>query len=132
MLFRSDPSPSALQAIEFWSTICEEEILLAKLLADVCRVCEACCAVSMSRLRLQAAKRNQQPEAFSCFYIQGALPYLMGMLLQTMCRQEDDQEENTWNISMAAGTCLDLVARCVHDEVIPHVMPFVKENIGRF
>jgi hypothetical protein len=44
--------------------------------------------------------------------------------------QEDEPEEDTWNVAMAAGTCLSLIAGTAGDDVIPYVMPFVQENIN--
>ena len=29
----------------------------------------------------------------------------------------------------AAGVCLMLLATCCQDDIVPHVLPFVKENI---
>ncbi|KAJ0088295.1 hypothetical protein Patl1_31405 [Pistacia atlantica] len=53
------------------------------------------------------------------------------MLLETLLKQEEDQDQDDsiWNISMAGGTCLGLVARTVGDEIVPLVMPFVEANI---
>lgn len=50
------------------------------------------------------------------------------MLLEQLLKQEDDQdkEDTVWNLSMAAGTCLDLIATVVEDAIIPLVMPFVQ------
>lgn len=107
---REDEEQVALQAIEFWSSICDEEIEL-------------------------------QDEYGSDFFgssevpyfkfIKQALPALVPMLLETLTKQEEDQdqEEGAWNLSMAGGTCLGLIARAVGDDVVPLVMPYVQENI---
>jgi importin subunit beta-1 len=55
------------------------------------------------------------------------------MLLETLLKQEEDQDqdEGAWNIAMAGGTCLGLVARTVGDDIVPLVMPFIQENITK-
>lgn len=52
-------------------------------------------------------------------------------MLETLLKQEEDQDQdnNVWNLSMAGGTCLGLVARTVGDAIVPLVMPFVEQNI---
>ncbi|KNC48611.1 binding/protein transporter [Thecamonas trahens ATCC 50062] len=107
---RSDPEQSALQAIEFWSTICEEEIFLHLEAED-------------------AQQRGQHPKSVSLEYVATVLGPLVELLTQTMCRQEEDQQPTTWNISMAAGTCLNLVAKDVRDAVLEYVVPFIVGNV---
>ena len=61
-------------------------------------------------------------------FIKAALQPLVTMLLEQLLKQEEDQdkEDTAWNLSMAAGTCLDLIATVVEDDVVPLVMPFVQ------
>ncbi|KAF9622646.1 hypothetical protein IFM89_032545 [Coptis chinensis] len=42
-----------------------------------------------------------------------------------------DRDEGAWNLAMAGGTCLGLVARTVGDDIVPLVMPFIEENITK-
>lgn len=109
---REDEEPVALQAIEFWSSICDEEIdILEEYGGDFTGDSE-----------------------IPCFYfIKQALPALVPMLLETLLKQEEDQDqdEGAWNIAMAGGTCLGLVARTVGDDIVPLVMPFIEENITK-
>ncbi|XP_021774967.1 importin subunit beta-1-like [Chenopodium quinoa] len=109
---REDEEPVALQAVEFWSSICDEEIdILEEYGGDFTGDSE-----------------------IPCFYfIKQALPALVPMLLETLLKQEDeqDQDEGAWNIAMAGGTCLGLVARTVGDDIVPLVMPFIEENITK-
>ncbi|XP_072967248.1 importin subunit beta-1-like isoform X2 [Typha angustifolia] len=109
---REDQEPVALQAIEFWSSICDEEIdILDEYGGDF-----------------------TADSDIPCFYfIRKALPALVPMLLETLLKQEEDQDqdEGAWNLSMAGGTCLGLVARTVGDDIVPLVMPFIEENITK-
>lgn len=109
---REDEEPVALQAIEFWSSVCDEEIdILEEYGGDF-----------------------SGDSDIPCFYfIKHALPVLVPLLLETLLKQEEDQDqdEGAWNIAMAGGTCLGLVARTVGDDIVPLVMPFVEENITK-
>lgn len=100
---KGDEENVALQAIEFWSSICDEEI------------------------ELQEFEENHS------HFIEKALSLLVPMLLETLLKQDEDQdqEDGIWNLSMAGGTCLGLVARTVGDAVVPLVIPFVQNNISK-
>ncbi|CAM8971079.1 unnamed protein product [Rhodiola kirilowii] len=109
---REDEEPVALQAIEFWSSICDEEI-------DI-----------LDEYGGEFTGDSEIP----CFYfIKQALNALVPLLLETLLKQEEDQDqdEGAWNIAMAGGTCLGLVARTVGDEIVPLVIPFIEENISK-
>ncbi|CAL9220098.1 unnamed protein product [Arabidopsis halleri] len=107
---KGDEESVALQAIEFWSSICDEEI---------------------DRQEYDSPDSGDSSPPHSCF-IEKALPHLVQMLLETLLKQEEDQDhdDDVWNISMAGGTCLGLVARTVGDGIVPLVMPFVEKNIS--
>lgn len=51
------------------------------------------------------------------------------VLLQTMCRQDEDAGDDEYNVSRAAYQALQLYAQCVQGDVIPPVVAFVEENI---
>ncbi|XP_074291728.1 importin subunit beta-1-like [Silene latifolia] len=109
---KEDEEQVALQAVEFWSSICDEEI-------DI-----------LDEYRGDFSGDSDIP----CFnFIKQALPALVPMLLETLLKQEEDQDqdEGAWNIAMAGGTCLGLVARTVADDIVPLVMPFIEENITK-
>jgi len=107
---RGDQEPVALQAIEFWSTISDEE-------NDILEEC-----------MVNSTWDSDTP----CFYfIKQVLPALIPLLLETLLKQEEDQDEGTWNIAMAGGTCLGLVACTIGDDIVPLVMPFIEENITK-
>ncbi|KAJ1639173.1 armadillo-type protein [Pavlovales sp. CCMP2436] len=100
----------AQQAVEFWSTICDEEIEI--------------------HLEMEEARgTGESPDQVSQDFVKGAMPYLVPLLLQTLTKQDEDQEDDAWNVAMAAGTALALVAQACGDGVVPHVMEFVKANI---
>lgn len=106
---RGDEEGVALQAIEFWSSICDEEIELQDF----------------------EVPESGDSDAPHSRFIEKALSSLVPMLLETLLKQDEDQdqEDGTWNLAMAGGTCLGLVARTVGDAIVPLVMPFVEANI---
>ncbi|KAG6485360.1 importin subunit beta-1-like [Zingiber officinale] len=107
---RGDQEPIALQAIEFWSSICDEEI----------------------QIQEESEEEDTGSSPHSNF-INQALPVLVPLMLETLLKQEEDQdqEDGVWNLSMAGGTCLGLIARTVGDTIVPLVMPFVESNITK-
>lgn len=108
---KKDEESVAQQAVEFWSTVCDEEMYLME---------EA----------EEAAEMKVAPPRQCQNFIRGAMKYLVPLLTETLTRQEDEPDEDTWNVAMAAGTCLALVAMTVGDEVVPFVMPFVQQCIN--
>ncbi|KAL3536556.1 hypothetical protein ACH5RR_005017 [Cinchona calisaya] len=106
---KGDQEAVALQAVEFWSSICDEEI-------------------ELQEYEVPDSGDSSAPHSH---FIEKALPTLVPMLLETLLKQDEDQDQDDgiWNLAMAGGTCLGLVARTVGDAVVPLVMPFVEANI---
>ncbi|XP_077866996.1 importin subunit beta-1-like [Saccoglossus kowalevskii] len=107
---KSDQDEVALQGVEFWSTVCDEEMDLA---------------IEAS----EAAEQGRPPEHCSRFYAKGALQYLIPLLLQTLTKQEEHDDDDEWNPCKAAGVCLMLLSTCCEDDIVHHILPFVKDNI---
>ncbi len=78
----------------------------------------------------EAESLKVQPQRQCQNFIRGAMKYLVPILTEALTRQEDEPEEDAWNVAMAAGTCLSLVAMTVGDEVVAYVMPFVQQYIN--
>ncbi|MBW0462236.1 hypothetical protein O181_001951 [Austropuccinia psidii MF-1] len=99
-----------LQAVEFWSTVCDEEIEL-QIEAE------------------EALEYSEQPERESHHFAKVALAEILPVLLQLLTKQSEEADEDEWNVSMAAGTCLALLAQTVGDAIVTPVIPFVESNI---
>lgn len=106
----SDTDEVALQGIEFWSNVCDEEVDLQ---------------IEAS----ESAELGRPPEHVSRFYAKGALQFIVPILMKTLTKQEEFDDEDDWNPCKAAGVCLMLLATCCEDDIVPHVLPFVKDNI---
>lgn len=107
---KSEHEQIALQGIEFWSNVSDEEIDLA---------IEA----------QEASESGRPPNRVSRHYARGALQYLAPVLMEKLTKQEEFDDEDDWNPSKSAGVCLMLLATCCEDEIVPHVLPFVTNNI---
>jgi importin subunit beta-1 len=107
---KSENDQVALQGIEFWSNVCDEEIDLA--------------------IESQEAKNaGSTPEHVSRHYARGALQYLTPVLMDKLTKQEENDDEDDWNPSKSASVCLMLLATCCEDDIVSHVLPFITENI---
>lgn len=111
---RSDEEMVALQAIEFWSTVCEEEIELIEMSNECAEV-----------------GREVPPENVCVGYVKAALEHLCPLLTETLMKQDEDLavDDDVWNLSMSGASCLQLVAATVENDVVSVIMPFVQANI---
>lgn len=103
----------AMQAIEFWSTVCEIE----------------------ASLEAGAAEQNEDEFQGFSFAVK-SLPYVIPHILQLMIRtgsEEDanEEDEDEWNVPMAASTCLSLWAEVARDAIITEgkVGQFIESGI---
>lgn len=107
---KSDIDEVALQGIEFWSNVSDEE-------------------VDLSMEEGEATDGGRPPVKVSRHYAKGALQYLVPVLMKKLTKQEEFDDEDDWNPSKAAGVCLMLLSSCCEETIVPFVLPFVKDNI---
>ncbi|KAI0270716.1 karyopherin Kap95 [Gloeopeniophorella convolvens] len=111
MGMKSEEEPVALQAIEFWTSVAEEETNMESDYLDA-----------------QEGLIDGDVEAPK-YFAKIALPEIVPVLLQLLTRQDEDADEGEWNVAMAAGTCLSFLAQAVHDPIVPAIIPFIEANI---
>lgn len=105
---RTDQPTVGMYAIELWNSICDEEV---NLIADI----QDGVAQASELLKLT----------------EHAAPTLVPMLLECMTKQEEDaDDDDSWNISMAAATLLEGIARTLEDGVVDLVLPFITQHIN--
>ncbi|EDV54520.1 importin subunit beta [Drosophila erecta] len=107
---KSENDAVALQGIEFWSNVCDEEIDLA---------------IESQ----EATDQGRAPQRVSKHYARGALQFLTPVLVEKLAKQDECDDEDTWSPAKASSVCLMVLATCCEDEIVPHVLPFIKENI---
>lgn len=109
----SDQDEVGLQSLEFWSSMCDVELELLE---------------EMQYADLDGA--DTHAVAYPCqYYVQNVLGTLIPILTETLKQQEEDQDEDSWNLSMAAATCLALVAQTVGDFCVELTMEFITKHI---
>ena len=97
--------------IEFWSTVCDEE--------NYIRECVEFDGVDSIHPSSNLAKQ--------------ALRFLVPILTDVMSRDDntsdaEDDDDDTWNSGMAAGTCLSLLSQATGDECVDLVLEFVNSH----
>lgn len=104
---KSDDQTVGMQAIEFWNTICDQEM-------DI----------------IQQIEDGLLTDADYYKLILSASPTLIPLILECMTKQEEDADDDEWNIAMAAATLLEAIANTINDSVVDLVIPFVTQNIN--
>lgn len=98
----------ALQAIEFWSSVCDEEI---------------------DRQILQ----EESSDPITIFHFaRAALPHVLPTLLSLLSlNRSQDADEDEWTVSKSAATCLSLFSNCVQDDILNDktLFSFLEQNL---
>lgn len=119
----------ALQAIEFWSTVAETEADLNWEMSDVGFDSPLSNGLSAVLTMLKAQEFGEVPEIECQNFARTALPEILPVILSLLLKQDEDADEDEWNVAMAAGTCLGLLATAVGDQIVQAVVPFIEANI---
>ncbi|VDN98526.1 unnamed protein product [Rodentolepis nana] len=107
---KSDIPEVALQGIEFWSTVSDEELELAIDAAE-------------------CAEKGIPPTVACKFYARGALHFIVPILMEILTKQDEGDDDDEWNPSKASGVCIMLLAQACEDAIVDIVVPFVREHI---
>lgn len=109
---QSNDDKVACMAIEFWSTICEEEFEIAFQLHEYGE-------------REDPATADLQSYNFALLATNDVLPVLLTLLT----KQNEDPEDDDWSVAMAAGSCLQLFAQTTGMYVVEPTLKFFAANI---
>mmetsp|Transcript_41983 Transcript_41983/g.64654 ORF Transcript_41983/g.64654 Transcript_41983/m.64654 type:complete len:863 (+) Transcript_41983:90-2678(+) len=107
---RSDNEEVAKAAMEFWTSLCEVEQELLDEAADL-------------------ADRNLPVERPCMRYVAAAFSHLFPFLTDTLTKQDEDADEDTYNLHMAGQICLTCISQTIEDVVVPVMVPYVQANI---
>ena len=106
---KNEDEDVAKLAIEFWCTVCEEEI-------------------SIEDDNNQAEAEQQDPRPFYNF-ARIATGEIVPILLELLTKQDEDAPDDEYNVPRAAYQCLQLYSNEVGNTIVPHVLQFVEQNI---
>ncbi|VEU21294.1 DEKNAAC102498 [Brettanomyces naardenensis] len=107
---RSTDDRVACMAVEFWSTVCEEELEIQLRREELVDPAQSSDLVSYN---------------FALVAISDVLPTLLGLLT----RQNEDEDDDSWSVAMAAGACLQLFAQNTGNYVVRPTLQFVEQNL---
>ncbi|KAK8177833.1 armadillo-type protein [Phyllosticta citrichinensis] len=107
---KSEEEDVAKLAIEFWCTVCEEEI-----------------SIEDDNQQANAEGSTELREYFN--FARVATQEVVPVLLELLTKQDEDADDNEYNVSRAAYQCLQLWAQCVGSAVVPSVLAFVEKNL---
>lgn len=110
---KSENDNVACMAVEFWSTICEEEL-------DI--------QISKEEIELNGNIHNEDLTCYNFALI--AIPDVLPVLLNLLTKQNDDFEDDTWSVAMAAAACLQLFAQDTTNYVVQPTLSFVENNLS--
>lgn len=107
---KSEEEDVAKLAVEFWCTVCEEEI-----------------SIEDDNSQAQAEGSTELREYFN--FARVATQEVVPVLLELLAKQDEDAADDEYNISRAAYQCLQLWAQTVGSAVVPPVLAFVEKNL---
>ena len=110
MGMRSDEEDVAKLAIEFWCTVCEEEI-----------------SIEDDNAQAQQEGSTELRQFFQFAKIAGR--EVLPVLLQLLTKVDENDAEDDYNTAKAAYQCLQLYAQCVGGDVVTPVLQFVEANL---
>ncbi len=105
---KSSDEDVAKLAVEFWSTVCEEEI-----------------AIEDDNAQVESSEQVRPFYNFSRVATNEVVPVLLSLLT----KQDEDAADDEYNISRAAYQCLQLYAQAVGAAIIQPVIQFVEANL---
>eukprot|EP01125_Pyxidicula_operculata_P001899 TRINITY_DN1180_c0_g1_i2.p1 TRINITY_DN1180_c0_g1~~TRINITY_DN1180_c0_g1_i2.p1 ORF type:complete len:856 (+),score=219.61 TRINITY_DN1180_c0_g1_i2:38-2605(+) len=109
-IVKGTPENVVKQAIEFWTTICDEELQITEEIQYALD-----CGLPAPRKHL--------------YYIKGAVKFLAAPI-SNLLRTEEEVDADECSVKMAASICLTRMAQTVGDDIVQYVAPFITSNIG--
>ena len=106
---KHDEEDVAKLAVEFWCTVCEEEI-------------------SIEDDNTQAQAEGTEPRPYFNF-ARVATAEVVPVLLELLAKQDEDAADDEYNTSRAAYQCVQLWSQAVGSQIVPPILSFVEKNL---
>ncbi|OII74843.1 importin karyopherin [Cryptosporidium ubiquitum] len=100
--------PVSVCCIEFWNTIADLEI----------------------ELSLEDEHNNIVSNTSCMHYIAQVQAMLIPVMLETLLRQNDDDDLESWTVAKAAGACLTLCSQLLGDNILEPTLGFIHSNFS--
>ncbi|KAF2168200.1 hypothetical protein M409DRAFT_53500 [Zasmidium cellare ATCC 36951] len=107
---KNDEEDVAKLAVEFWCTVCEEEI-----------------SIEDDNAQAQAEGSAEMRPYFN--FARVATQEVVPVLLELLAKQDEDAGDDEYNLSRAAYQCVQLWAQAVGSQIVPPVLSFVEGNL---
>jgi len=107
---KNEDEDVAKLAVEFWCTVCEEEI-----------------SIEDDNVQAQAEGSAEVRQYFN--FARVATQEVVPVLLELLAKQDEDAGDDEYNISRASYQCVQLWAQAVGSQVVPPVLTFVEKNL---
>lgn len=128
MGMKSEEEDVAKLAVEFWSTVCEEEIAIEDDNSQVSlRNTMRNPILGIAANKRKVERTDQMRPIFHFCVV--ATNEVVPVLLMLLTKQDEDAADDEYNISRAAYQCLQLYAQAVAGGVIQPVLTFVEANL---
>ncbi|KAI3327271.1 armadillo-type protein [Xylariaceae sp. AK1471] len=105
---KNDDEDVAKLAVEFWSTVCEEEI-------------------NIEEDNSQVENADQMRPFYN--FARVATGEVVPQLLTLLTKQDEDAADDEYNLARAAYQCLQLYAQAVGPNIVPPVLQFVEQHL---
>lgn len=105
---KSEEEDVSKLAVEFWCTVCEEEI-----------------SIEDDNAQAEGTETLRPYFNFARVATQEVVP----VLLELMAKQDEDAADDEYNISRAAYQCVQLWSQAVGSQIVPPVLSFVEKNL---
>lgn len=112
---QSSDEKVACMAVEFWSTVCEEELEIS---------------LQRQELGLDAVEVPDSADLITYNFALVAIQDVLPTLLTLLTRQNEDPEDDDWSVAMAAGACLQLFSQNIGNYIVEPTLQFVGANIS--